>query len=242
MTFPPQQPGPQGGQNPYGNQGQWGRPGQQPGGYPPGGSPPGGSYPPSGPQQFGQQPGGAYPPSGPQQSGQPGQFGQAGPAGQPAQFGQPGQPDQWGQQAPMGYPGGFGAEPPKKKKTGLIIGIVAAVVVVVCGGVTALVLLLGGPDLSTPEGLQDAAVDAYNSRDVADFDPLYCTPPSDADRKSLEDAIAKLPAGVTYSVAQAPEVNGDSATLKLQASAAGQTRSFELSIKKSGDKWCMPSA
>ncbi|NKQ57940.1 hypothetical protein HFP15_34275 [Amycolatopsis sp. K13G38] len=231
MTYPPQQPG---GQDPYGNQGQWG---QQPGGYPPPGGQPGqpGGYPPppgGAPGYPGGQPAGGFPPGGPQQPGQPGQqhWGQQQPWGQP------------GEQQSMGHPGGFGAEPPKKKKTGLIIGIVAAVVVLVGGGVTAAVLLLGGPDLSTPEGLQEAVVDAYNGRNVDDFRPLLCAAPSDGDMKSLGDVLAKIPAGVTYSVAKPPAVKGDSAQLTLQAGAGGQQKSFPLPIKKNGDKWCVPNS
>jgi len=158
MTYPPQQPGQPGpyGQDPYGNQGQWG---QQPGGFPQGG-------PQSGPQPQPGYPGG-YPQSGPQpQPGYPG-------AGQPDPWSQqqPGPPNPWEQQQAQGnpwdpqgqanawgqQPGGFGGYPdpggqPPKKKTGLIIGIVVAVVLLVGGGVTAIVLLTGKSNQTAAAG------------------------------------------------------------------------------------------
>lgn len=253
MTYPPQQPGPYGSHDP--NQGPWG---QQQGGYPQTGSQPGypGAYPPSGPQPA--YPGSGYPQSGPQplpgypgttpQFGQPGgtqQFGQ--PEGMP-QFGGPGgtqqfgQPGQWGAQPGVyGYPGGPAGQPPKKK-TGLIVGAVIAAVLLIGGGVTAVLLLTGDTDPhATPEALQNAVIDAYNTKNAQKFVPLMCVPPPASELQTLQATLDKIPQGVVYSSSRAPEVTGTSGTLTLQAAANGRAKDFPLKISGANGSWCLSS-
>ncbi|HEX7305220.1 hypothetical protein [Lentzea sp.] len=137
MTYPPQQPGPYGHQQP-GH-------GQQP--------PPGYGQPQPG---YGQQP--PPPPGYGQQQGYGPGPGQPGPYGQP----QPGQPGPYGQQQP-GFGGGYGGPPPKKSKTGLVVGVVLGVLVLVGGGVTAAVLLTGDDE---PKSSTAAAESGTNGGDT----------------------------------------------------------------------------
>jgi hypothetical protein len=252
MTYPPQQPGQPGpyGQDPYGNQGQWG---QQPGGFPQSGPQPQPGYP------------GGYPQSGPQpQPGYPGagqqdQWGQQQP-GQPNPWAQQGQGNPWDQQQAQGnpwgqQPGGYSPYPdpggqPPKKKTGLIIGIVVAVVLLVGGGVTAIVLLTGksgqnssAAGSSTPEGLMQAVIKGYGDKNAQEFVPLICQPPSQTQLQTLQSTLDKIPAGVTYTEASAPTISGSTGTLNLRVSApSGQHQDFPLGISKSGGNWCVTSA
>lgn len=242
MTYPPQQPGPYGSHDP--NQGPWG---QQQGGYPQSGPQPGypGAYPQSGSQPA--YPG--YPPSDPQpQPGYPGspqQFGQ--PGGTP-QFGQSdgtqqfGQPGPWGSQPGgqpgfYGYPGDPGSVPPKKK-TGLIVGAVVGAVLLIGGGVTAVLLLTGASDPhASPEALQTAVIDAYNTKSAQKFVPLTCQPPSPSDLQTLQSILDKIPSGVVYSSSKAPEVTGNSGKLTLRAS--GRSQDFPMSISGPDGHWCL---
>ncbi|MCA1845883.1 MAG: hypothetical protein LC792_22380 [Actinobacteria bacterium] len=148
MTQPPQQPGPYGGQQPgYGNQP---GPGQQPGGYPQqGGYPQGGGY---------QQPGG-YPQTGPQPQAQPGGYGPPGQYGQPPQY---------------GYPGAYGPQGGGRRKSPLpwILGGGGLLVI---GAVVVLILVLtGGPDTSTAQGVAKAVVSAANDKDANKIAELSC--------------------------------------------------------------------
>ncbi len=119
MTQPPQQPGPYGAPDPYGQQpGQFG---QQPPQSPPYGMP-------QQPGQYGAPqtpPGGQYgPPSGPFQ--------------QPtAQFGPAGYP---------GYPGGPPPQPPKRRGTGVIVAVIVGAVLVLGGAGTGVYFLVKGSD------------------------------------------------------------------------------------------------
>ncbi|SFI90358.1 hypothetical protein [Amycolatopsis sacchari] len=92
---------------------------------------------------------------------------------------------------------------------------------------------------ATPEELQDAILDAYNTRVVSKFPPLSCVPMTAAETQELQSILDKVPAQVVYSAAAAPQVTGSTGTLTLQASAAGNSRSFPMPIRKSGSGWCM---
>jgi hypothetical protein len=214
MTYPPQQPGPYGGQPP--GYGQQPGPGQQPGGYPQqGGYPPQGGYP---------QPG-AYPQSGPQPVQQPGGYGA---------------PPQYGQQPQYGQPGPYGPQygPPKKSPLPWILaggGVLVIAVVVVL-----ILVLSGGSDTSSPQGIADSIVKAINDKDADAAKKLFCDPGSVS--KSVDISTIPKDMKATAKVQKA-EANGDTGTVQIlmTLTISGQTQDLPLSfdIKKNGDGWCV---
>ena len=69
-----------------------------------------------------------------------------------------------------------------------------------------------GHGKSTPEALQSATVDAYNSRKAQSFVPLACDSVSQTQIDTLQTDLDKVPPGVVYSVAKAPDIQGTKGT------------------------------
>lgn len=184
-----------------------------------------------------------YPPSGP--SGRPGPIGPPGGAGPFAQPAPPPLPQQaadpWGQ-APGAFDGFGSLEGPvekrPKRRAGRIVGVLAAVVVVIGGGVTAIVLLTKGGDASSPAGLAQQAVDAFNARDTQRYGALMCAPPKQDDLANLQQqwtSANDLHAAVDGS----PQVTGTSATAQVAVTYNGSTQHTTIPMKRQGQQWCI---
>lgn len=241
MTYPPQQPGQGGPQDPYGQPGpygpppggqpgpQYGQPGQQPYGQP--------QQPPYG--QPGQQPYGQPAPG----YGQPGEWGQQ-PYGGPPQ----GQPPYGVPPAGFGQPGGYGIPPKKKSPLPWILGGAALLVVAV---VAVFFLTSGGGGVlgggGSPRSVAQKYADAINDKKTADTS-MYC----EAFRKKAEDQADAVPGGVPTEIPDLPDLKlqasvgdvtetGDTATaaIKVDADFAGQkvSTTHELELKKEGGDW-----
>lgn len=96
-----------------------------------------------------------------------------------------------------------------------------------------------GTGAASPEELQAALVDAYNTKDAQKFVPLECQRPSAAAVESLQHTLDQIPDGVVYSVSKPPVISGNSGTLTLQAAAGGRQQDFPLPITKTGGRWCV---
>lgn len=228
MTYPPQQPGPQGQQPGDPAQGGYGQ--QQPqGGYPHQAS-------------YGQ-PGGVYPQSGPQQQPQP-VFGQPNPYHQVPPINQFGQPGQFGQFDTS-------RETPPKKKTGLWIGIGIAAVVIAAVLITGLVApgwMLGKASsgsasdkpASDPAALMNSFTNAFTAHDANKIIHIACALPTDADPAELQHILDKEPAGAQFTVIGSPQVTGDTATAHVKATAPGKSdRMVKVPLKHTSGKWCV---
>ncbi|GAA5152681.1 MULTISPECIES: hypothetical protein [Amycolatopsis] len=97
----------------------------------------------------------------------------------------------------------------------------------------------GARGKSTPEELQSAAVAAYTSRQVADFQALSCKELSQSQLDQLQGELASLPADATWSNGAPPQVNGSTGTIHVDGTSGGQTRTAQLPIVKNGDLWCV---
>jgi hypothetical protein len=216
----------------WGGQPGWGQqpgPGQQPGGYPQTGG-----YP----QQGGYQQQGDYPQQGPQQ--QP--YGQPNPYGQPTGYGQP----------------PYGAYPPRKKSP-LPWILAGGGVVVVAVVVVLIIALTGGADTSSPEGVAQAAVDAYNDKSIDGIKEVACSATKEAIDKTL-DSAGLNPTGDSSENVQATaelgEVKQDgdnkaTAEVKFTVTSVpddmkeyvkeGQTATQSLGMEKENGDWCLSS-
>lgn len=217
--------------------GQWGgQPGwgQQPGpGQQPGGYPQQGGYPQSGgyPQQ------GGYPQTGPQQPyGQPGQY------GQPQGYGQP----------------GYGGYPPKKKSP--MPWLLAGGGVLVVGiAVVLIIVLTGGADTSSPQGVAQAAVDAYNDKDVNAIKDVACSATKAEIDKTLSSAGLN-PSGdssenveATAELGEVKQDGDNKATAQVKFTVTsvpddmkeyvkeGQTATQSIGMEKENGDWCLAS-
>lgn len=211
---------------PWGGQPGWG---QQPG---PGQQP--GGYP----QQGGSPQQGGYPQSGPQPQ-------QQNPYGQPGQFGQPG-----------GYqqPGGYGYPPQKKSPMPWILaggGVVVIAVVVVL-----IIVLTGGSDTSSPKGVAESAVSAYNDQDLDALESISCGDAKKQVREAL-DAInsaggqtgPKLETSAELGNVEEQGENKATAEIKLTVTGVpeemkeyvkeGQTETAKLALSQENGDWCI---
>ncbi|WP_291408240.1 hypothetical protein [Actinophytocola sp.] len=124
-------------------------------------------------------------------------------------------------------------------------------VVVIAVVVVLILALSGGSDTSSPEGVAESAVDAFNNQDADAIADLSCdATESDVD-KSIDPEAMGLPSGLEVS-AELGEVTKDSdteASAKVTLTLSGDLpegmpegmNSQEMTLKMSNkdDKWCV---
>jgi hypothetical protein len=83
-------------------------------------------------------------------------------------------------------------------------------------------------------------IDAFNTRDAQKIPPLACQPLSEGDIQDLRDNMTKIPSGVVYAPAGAPQITGSTGELNLQITGGGKSQTVQVSISKSsGGTWCV---
>jgi hypothetical protein len=221
------------------------------------------SQPPQQPGQWGGQPGwGQQPGPGQQPGGYPQQGGYPQSGGYPQQGGHPQQGQPYGQQGGYGQPGPYGPQGygyPPKKKSPLPWILAGGGVVVVAVVVVLIITLTGGADTSSPEGVAQAAVDAFNDKDINGIKDVACGATKEAIEKALSSSgldvsgDSKDSVEATAELGEVKQDGDDKATASIKFTVksvpddmkeyvkVGQTEDAPLNLKKENGDWCLSS-
>jgi hypothetical protein len=127
----------------------------------------------------------------------------------------------------------------------LLPWVVAGSLVVVAGVIAGVVLLTGGPDLSTSRAAADAAAAAFEANDVGEMEAIACES-ADGELTARYDYFTHDPSGSTGGISKAEvtrvigreEYTSVAAEVRIDYAGNHSTDSL-VGLVKENDAWCV---